>query len=131
MTIRSVGTGTAEGQGPIAEVEVATVACDDALTSMVGDIQQQLERSQSSTRDARRASLDSQQDRERLEVAKMREQATFTMIAGVVQGSMTIASATAKGIGAGVAAGAQGASAGEGTATAAAAHVPSDGVDAG
>src|SRR4051812_7239459 len=99
MTIGAVGAGSAVGRGSIAEVEVETVATEDGLAMLIGELSARLDESQKGTREARRASLEVQESEQRQQVASMREKAAMTMYAGIVEGSVTMASAVVKGAG--------------------------------
>jgi hypothetical protein len=120
MSVGPIGSSGVPGGG-IQPVHVETVACDDALAVMVSEVSEQLDRSRASSREARSASREAQAERQESEIAKMREAATYTMAAGIVQGSLTIACAAAKGVGVGVAGGT----------AAAGGTAPQSGVDAG
>lgn len=99
MTIGAVGAGSAAGRGSIGEVEVQTVATEDGLAMLIGELSARLDESQKGTREARRASLEVQQSEQRQQIASLREKAAMTMYAGIVEGSVTMASAAVKGAG--------------------------------
>lgn len=101
MTIR-VGSSSSSVPGTFEPSSSTVVVTTDALANICAEIGASLDEQQQTSREARRASQAARHEDQQRQVAKLRDAATFQMAAGIVQGSMTIASAAVKGIGVGV-----------------------------